>query len=134
MRALTPSRTAAAIYLAAVVVMGIRAGEPGRPWWWLAMIPFAIWIASPVFGGLWFLRRIRNGRARALFAMLLALVAVAGLALEWHTMFIGPADAQNPLILVFVPLYQWVGVFVALALTWLATRAAAWDATSEAGR
>lgn len=117
------SRIAGALYLIAVGMLCIRAGEPGDPQWWLMAVPMAAWIASPVVGGLFLGRRFRSGPARILFASLLAVIAVLGFALQWYTMFIGPSDAQNALVLVFVPLYQWVGVVSGLALAWLLARA-----------
>lgn len=101
----------------AVFVMCIRAGEPEHAWWWLVMIPFTVWIASPVLGGLWLARRFEREAVRLLFLLLIAIVAMAGFALQWYTMFIGPSDALNALILLFVPLYQWVAVGLSFGLS-----------------
>lgn len=111
--------SAAALYVLAVLLMGVRAGQPDQAWWWLGEIPFTAWIASPILAGLFFHSRFGNETARLAFAILLAAIAVAGFALQWHVLFIGPSDAQNGLVALFAPLYQWFGVLLSLALCWL---------------
>lgn len=117
------SRIAGAVYAAGVLVMCIRAGEPEHLWWWLVMLPFAVWIASPVLGGLYLRREVERAPLRFLFAILLAVIGAAGFAAQWHTMFIGPSDGQNAFIFLFVPFYQWAGVALALASVWLLGKA-----------
>jgi hypothetical protein len=86
------------------------------------MVPFAIWIASPVLGGLYLWRHFCGVGARAVYATLLAVVAIAGFGLQWHTMFIGPPDAQNALILLFIPIYQWMAVGLSFVVCKLVDR------------
>lgn len=109
-------RFAGALYAIAVLVMSLRAGEPDKMWWWLIALPFVAWIASPVLGGLWLWRWLSGQVAKTVFLVLLATIAISGFALQWYTMFIGASDAQNALILLFVPLYQWVAVGISFML------------------
>ncbi|OBX18792.1 hypothetical protein A9995_09480 [Erythrobacter sp. QSSC1-22B] len=77
-----------------------------------------MWIASPVVTALW-LAKFVNGIARKLDLAMIAAIAGFGFYLQWRVMFIGPPDAQNALILLFVPLYQWMAVAVTFVLAWL---------------
>jgi hypothetical protein len=119
-------RWAGGLYVIGVLVMSLRAGEPEKLWWWLGALIFVVWISSPVLGGLWLWRLLSRQGAKVLYLLLLAIIAIAGFALQWHTMFIGPSDAQNALILVFVPLYQWVAVGLSFGLSkllaWVSAR------------
>ncbi|WP_145916888.1 hypothetical protein [Erythrobacter sp. QSSC1-22B] len=109
---------AAAVYALAAVVLIFRAGEPGDSAWWPSGILFGLWIASPVVTALW-LAKFVNGIARKLDLAMIAAIAGFGFYLQWRVMFIGPPDAQNALILLFVPLYQWMAVAVTFVLAWL---------------
>lgn len=116
MNRLSLRRWAGVLYVLAVMVLALSAGEPGKLWWWLGALPIVAWISSPILGGLWLVRLLANSMAAASYLALLAIIAIAGYALQWHTMFIGPSDAQNALILVFVPFWQWAAVALILGL------------------
>ena len=118
---LSGPRVTALLYALAVAVMGLRAGQPGTLSWWLGALPFLAWCALPVVVGLW-VHRWFSGLARAFYLLAIAAIAGGGFALQWYVMFIGPADAQNALILVFAPLVQWVLVACATALAGLLNR------------
>jgi hypothetical protein len=100
----------AILYCVAVLVMGIRAGEPSQIWWWIKAIPFLGWVASPVVVGLWLSRLMKSLAARLLFLAALIGIGIYGFADQWHVMFVGPSDAQNALIMIFDPLLQWMAV------------------------
>ena len=105
--------------------MVLRAGEPDQLWWWLGALPFVVWVASPVLGGLWLGRLQAEGLARTSFFVVLAMIGFAGYALQWHTLFIGPADAQNALVHLFVPICQWGAVGLSVGLCRLLGRVSA---------
>lgn len=113
--------TAAAVYAVAVVVLIFRAGQPGDPAWWPSGLLFGLWIASPVVTALW-LAKFVNGIARKLDLAMIAAIASFGFYLQWRVMIVDPPDAQSALILLFVPLYQWMAVAAAFALAWLVGR------------
>ena len=114
------SRDASWIALAIVVILyavgtggiAIRAGEPTKLWWWLLEIPFFIWVVAPVAGPLlvpfksWFLT--------------VGVTAMAGYSFYVYLreMFGPGARSTSGLLFIFLPTYQWLAVFVLIALAW----------------
>jgi len=88
----------------------IYAGDPSRVWWWFFFLPFAGWALLPyaVVGAAarW---RPFNGASRSVLcvaAALLSGISILGL----HSAFVAYPDAQSGLVLVFLPLWQLVGL------------------------
>ena len=102
-------RSTALAYLTAAAVLVFAGGSPSEPSFWLFGFVFLLWVASPVIFGLWVARWIRGGVHFGFLASVI-LLAVFGFGLQWHTLFIGPSDAQNGLALIFGPLYQWIAI------------------------
>lgn len=115
-------RWSAALYGLAVLVLGLAAGEPSEAAWWLGAVVFLGWVASPIIGGFLIARALRNKHAFWIAFILIVLIAAVGFADQWYVMFVGPSDAQNALIMIFVPLYQWLAVACALAVSWVLGR------------
>jgi hypothetical protein len=117
----TLRRAAAIAYLIAAIVILIRGGDSSEPWLLVAGVLFVLWISSPVAFGLWSARFIR-GSIHFVYLAVCIIVGVAGFGVQWHVMFIGPSDAQNGLILIFIPLYQWTAIIIAFAIARLLAR------------
>ncbi len=118
----TVIRSISAVYSMAVLVLGLKAGEPDRMDWWPGGLLMMAMMASPIVLGLLLSRKIGEGAALGFWLFAMAIIAAAGLALQWYTMFIGPSDAQNALVLVIVPVLQWLAVGAAFALAWILGR------------
>src|SRR5690606_37153078 len=73
----------AGAYSVAVLVMGVRAGEPSRIWWWLGAIPFLAWVASPIVVGLWLAEALKALSTRLIFFAALVGVGIYGYADQW---------------------------------------------------
>jgi hypothetical protein len=90
-------------------------------------IIFAAWAALPIPLAWWIGRKLARGTAALA-------VLVAGLALLWTLAawlywdaFLGPSSRTESLaglIVLFAPVYQWVGIAVTLLIAWLIGRAA----------
>jgi hypothetical protein len=103
-------------YFLAAAVMVIRSIDFVDVW----ALPFAalltVWCASPIAGGVWLSRQIPGDVMYGICFAALALIAVAGFAEQWRVMFLGPVDALNGVIFLFVPFYQWLMVGVVFAV------------------
>ncbi len=115
-------RAIAVTYVVAILILTIRAGEPGRLEWWLGGSLLIGLMASPIVAGLWVSNKIVGGMAGSLFVAAVACIAVVGFGLQWYTMFMGPSDAQNALVLIVVPILQWLAVGAAFAVAWFLGR------------
>lgn len=97
------------IHLASVM---LRSGSPTDPdWWSVSLALIFLWAISPIIAAAWVARNKRIG----------TWVYVVGIVLSgWiyeNALFAAEASSTAGLIFIFMPLYQWVLVFIfALAL------------------
>ncbi len=129
--AVKPDRFARALGAIGIVVaiglmaLMIHSGDPTSSSWWLAAIPFAIWIVGPAVAPYLFARRRRHPRSSiAMLGFLVVSTALSGIA-YYDAMFVS-ASSTAALVFLFVPLYQWTAFLVvagvALAVTAVAKR------------
>ncbi len=102
------------------------AGEPNSLSWWAVALPFAAWIIGPAVAPFLIARRLR--RPWFSVAMLLYLTvssAISGLA--YYDAFFQSKASTAALVMVFIPLYQWLALGLLLLLcfgvaAWLTRR------------
>jgi len=90
----------------------LRNGEPGRPEWWPLALGFFAWTAAP-FVTVAVMNVFLAGTPTGRIALLLtALAIMAGGLYALVQAFIIHLDAQSGIVLIFLPIYQWVVVVV----------------------
>ena len=92
----------------------LYAGEPDNPWWW-AGLPFALWVIGPAVAP--FLIAIYKPRQWLSITMFLYFVAsslFAGLA--YQGAFFRSTSSTAALVMIFIPLYQWLALALLLFL------------------
>jgi len=107
----------------------LYAGEPNNLSWWPGALPFALWITSPAVAPFLIARHRR--RQWLTVTMLLYVIAssiFSGLA-YYDAFFVSKASTAA-LVMVFIPLYQWLALIILLLLcfgvaAWLTQRKAA---------
>jgi hypothetical protein len=101
-------------YTLAIAIMMIRVGEPTAFIWWIGALPFLAWCVAPVGAALfWSSWTVIAGTA---------MIAAWGLY-EYNVGLFGPgARSTSGLVFVFLPIYQWIGIAVVLAIIWLVRR------------
>jgi ABC-type Na+ efflux pump permease subunit len=101
-------------YTLAIATMMIRVGEPTAFIWWIGALPFLAWCVAPVGAALFW---------RSWIAIV-GTAAIAGWGwYEYNVGLFGPgARSTSGLLFLFVPIYQWMGIAVVLAASWLARR------------
>jgi len=105
-----------------LVALMLHAGDPGNPDWWGYAAPFALWVCGPAIAP-WLIARRWPRRivVRAMVGFLLVSSALAALA-YWDAFF-RSTSSTAALVLVFVPLWQWLGLAaVAVVALVLASR------------
>ena len=113
----------AALVLCALM---LYAGEPNSLSWWAAALPFAAWIIGPTVAP--FLIARRKPRPWFSVTMLLYVIvssAISGLA--YYDAFFQSKASTAALVMVFIPLYQWLALILLLLLcfgvaAWLSQR------------
>ena len=105
---------------AALVALMLHVGDPGSIDWWWTAIPFGLWVVGPAVlpWGIARLRR-RPGVAVAMLIFLVASSLMSGIA--YHDAFFPPTSSTSALVLVFVPLLQWVGLAIVATIALVAT-------------
>lgn len=99
-----------AVYATAIEWISVRAGSPTDPWWWAVDILFFLWIIAPIAVPL--LLRIRHW----LLTGGIAAMAAYGVYVYEESMFGPGARSTSALIFIFLPIYQWVGTAVLIAV------------------
>jgi hypothetical protein len=118
-----------ALSVTVALVLGalmLYAGEPNNPWWWVGALPFALWIIGPAVAP--FL--IARHKSRQWFSITMFLYVVASSifsGLAYHDAFFRSKSSTGALVMVFIPLYQWLALtfllLLCLAVTaWLTQR------------
>ena len=98
------------VYVAAIM---IQLSDP-TDFKWLLFIPFWLWCVAPIAIPLFYRSWVN-------------LIGVAAIAVwgvwEYDQQLFGPgARSTSPLAFIFVPIYQWMAVFVLFAINWLVSR------------
>jgi hypothetical protein len=110
-----------AVVAIALIALMIHSGDPTSSSWWLAAIPFALWIVGPAVAP--YLLAWRRQDRRVAIAMLgfLAISTVASAVAYYDAMFISESSTAA-LVFLFVPLYQWTAFLIVAAITLIAVR------------
>lgn len=99
----------------------LYAGEPNNLWWWAGALPFALWVVGPAVAPFWIARH----KSRPWLSMIMFLYVIASSifsGLVYHDAFFRSKSSTSALVMVFVPLYQWLAL-VLLLLLYLGGRA-----------
>ena len=100
-----------AVVGAGLLTLIIHTGDPSSSSWWLAAVPFAIWIIGPAIVPYLRARRLRSTRVSiAMLAFLVISTALSAIA-YYEAMFVS-ASSTAALIFLFVPLYQRTALLV----------------------
>lgn len=101
----------------------IDAGEPDRPWWWLAFSLFGGWALVP-YALVAAATRWRPANRASRSVLCAAAALLSGLSiLSLYSAFVIHLDAQSALVFIFLPLWQLVGLLPFLgASRWIAQR------------
>jgi len=105
-----------AAYVAGVGSIVFRAGNPTESFWRLSALPFSLWMIAPIAVPL--LLRIRHW----LLTGGVAAMAVYGLYVYERDMFGPDVRSTSGLILIFLPIYQWVGTAVLIVVAAVMSR------------
>lgn len=113
----------------------LYAGEPNNPWWWAGALPFALWILGPAVAP--FL--IARHKPRQWFSITMLLYVVASSmcsGLDYYDAFFRSKSSTGPLVMVLIPLCQWLALILLLLLCFVVTgrltrRAASGDIASH---
>lgn len=93
----------------ALFVLMLHAGEPAEAWWWLLALPFGAWIIGVAVAPYFLARRVK--RPWFVYVMLaFLLLSTAWSAIEYHRAFFVSESSTAALVMIFVPLYQWVAL------------------------
>jgi uncharacterized membrane protein len=98
----------------------LHVGDPGSIDWWWTSIPFGLWVVGPAAlpWGIARLRR-RPGVAVAMLIFLGASSLMSGIA--YYDAFFRSTSSTAALVLVFVPLLQWIGLAIVATIALVAT-------------
>lgn len=97
-----------------LVALILYAGEPGDLWWWSLAIPFSLWIIGPAAAP-WLIARRMPARwaSGVMFAYLIGVAASSAYA--YHDAFFRSQSSTAALIMLFLPLYQWLALGLVVA-------------------
>lgn len=110
-----------AVVAIALVALMIHSGNPTSSSWWLAAIPFALWIVGPAVAPYLLARRQRDRRVAIAMLGFLAISTVAS-AIAYYDAMVVPESSTAALVFLFVPLYQWTAFLIVAAIALIAVR------------
>jgi hypothetical protein len=93
----------------ALIALVLHAGEPADLSWWPIAIPFTAWIVGPAVIPYFLARRIKRRWFVCLMLVFLALSS-AGSAFLYYQAFVVSTSSTAALVMIFVPLYQWIAL------------------------
>ncbi len=115
--------------VAAVITLGLMI-YAGHGWkqgagWWLSFLAFGAWAVAPYAALSWLSFRMRKTIGQTVVFLVAVLVIMSfGMVILYDGFFVH-IDAQNALLFVVVPFYQWIGVALALGIGyWVGNRRA----------
>jgi hypothetical protein len=91
------------------------AGEPSHLRWWMGALPFALWVIGPAVAPC----LIANHRSPQWFSITMFLyLAVSSMfsGFAYYDAFFLSKSSTAALVLVFIPLYQWLAIALLLFL------------------
>ena len=99
----------------ALTALVFYAGEPNDPGWWTGALPFALWIIGPAVAPC-LIAKPKSSRwfAITMFSYFIVSSLFAGFA--YHDAFFRSKSSTAALVMVFVPLYQWLALAILLLL------------------
>lgn len=108
------------VVAAILVALMLHVGDPGSIDWWWTAIPFGLWVIGPAILP-WGIARLRRRPGVAL-AMLIFLVASSFMsAIAYHDALFPQTSSTAALVLIFVPLWQWIALAVVAVIALVAT-------------
>lgn len=107
----------------ALIALMIHTGDPASSSWWLAAIPFALWIVGPAVAPYLLARRQRDRRVAIAMLGYLSISTVAS-AVAYHDAMFVSESSTAALVFLFVPLYQWTAFLIVAAIALVAVRRA----------
>jgi len=110
-----------AVVAIALLALMIHSGDPTSSSWWLAAIPFALWIVGPAVAPYLLARRQRDRRVAIAMLGFLAISTVASAIAYYDAMFVSESSTAA-LVFLFVPLYQWTAFLIVAAIALIAVR------------
>jgi len=110
-----------AVVAIALIALMIHSGDPTSSSWWLAAIPFALWIVGPAVAPYLVARRQRNRRVAIAMLGFLSISTLAS-AFAYHDAMFVSASSTAALVFLFVPLYQWTALLIVGTITLIAVR------------
>jgi|SRR5665213_2737680 len=106
-------RALSIIVALALGALMLYVGEPTQSWWWAGALPFALWIIGPTVAP--FL--IARHKSRQWFSMTMFLYVVASSIFSgfaYYDAFFRSNSSTAALVMVFIPLYQWLALALLL--------------------
>lgn len=103
----------------ALITLGFmaRAGDPTQPAWWIFLPVFGAWAVLPYVVAGWVARwRPATPGSHAVLAIAAALLTGFGVFALYQA-FVTHLDPQSAIVLVYLPIWQLVGLFPLLALS-----------------
>lgn len=110
-----------AVVAIALLALMIHSGDPTSSSWWLAAIPFALWIVGPAIAPYLLAWRQRDRRVAIAMLGFLAVSTGASAVAYYDAMFVSESSTAA-LVFLFVPLYQWTAFLIVAAITLVAAR------------
>lgn len=105
----------------ALIGLMIHTGDPASSSWWLAAIPFALWIVGPAVAPYLLAQRQRDRRVAIAMLGFLVISTLAS-AFAYHDMMFVSESSTAALVFLFVPLYQWTAFLIVAGITLIAAR------------
>jgi hypothetical protein len=101
----------------ALVALMLYAGQPEELGWWAAALPLALWVTGPAAAPyLLAARQPRRWFAIALSVYFAISTLLSGLV--YIDAFFQPGSSTAALVVVFVPIYQWLALALLLVVCW----------------
>ncbi len=105
----------AALFTIAMLIYAGHGWEKGINWWAITCL-FGAWAISPYIGIVGFSRTWSEDHKERITRLLGFILVIAfGIIVLIDGFFIH-SDAQNALLFIFLPLYQWIGIAIVLAV------------------
>lgn len=108
------------VVAATLVALMLHVGDPASIDWWWGAIPFGLWVVGPAVLP-WGIARLRR-RSSVALVMLIFLVASSLMsAIAYHDALFPQTSSTAALVLIFVPLWQWIALAVVAVIALVAT-------------
>ena len=105
----------ATLFTIAMMIYAGHGWEKGINWWAITCL-FGAWAISPYIGIVGFSRTWSEDHKERITRLLGFILVIAfGIIVLIDGFFIH-SDAQNALLFVFLPIYQWIGIVIVLAI------------------